>query len=349
MGGAAHHPRPDDRREGQRPGRASCGSARSSKPTGPRSFSRSPTHAYTRKLFAAAPSGQPIPAPAASNVRAGDRQAPGRVPFGVGASCSPARRSCWSPSTTSPLSLKSGETLGIVGESGSGKTTLGKAILKLMHNDGGTIDWKGNRLDTKSKAEMRPFRPQMQVVFQDPFSLLNPRLSVKQIIEEGLIVNQCRRQWRRPATKRVRDTLQDVGLDPNTLNRYPHDFSGGQRQRIAHCARAGAGPGIHPARRADVGARSLRARSGHRPVARSAEAARARLFVHQPRPESRSRALPSRHRHVRRQGRRVPAIPRRSWMLRGRTIPSGWSGPRWRSRRDNCLPTGLDPLAGTKT
>jgi peptide/nickel transport system ATP-binding protein len=130
------------------------------------------------------------------------------------------------------LELKSGETLGIVGESGSGKTTLGKAILKLLHNDGGTIDWKGNRLDTKSKAEMRPFRPQMQVVFQDPFSSLNPRLSVKQIIEEGLIVNNVGGSARQ-RDERVRRTLVDVGLDPNTLNRFPHEFSGGQRQRIA--------------------------------------------------------------------------------------------------------------------
>ena len=102
------------------------------------------------------------------------------------------------------LSLKSGETLGIVGESGSGKTTLGKAILRLLHNDGGTIDWKGNRLDTKSKAEMRPFRPQMQVVFQDPFSSLNPRLSVKQIIEEGLIVNGVGGNARRARRARAR-------------------------------------------------------------------------------------------------------------------------------------------------
>ena len=101
-----------------------------------------------------------------------------------------------------------------------------------MHNDGGTIDWKGNRLDTKSKAEMRPFRTQMQVVFQDPFSSLNPRLSVRQIIEEGLIVNNVGGNGA-ARDKRVRDTLQDVGLDPNTLNRYPHEFSGGQRQRIA--------------------------------------------------------------------------------------------------------------------
>ena len=116
--------------------------------------------------------------------------------------------------------------------SGSGKTTLGKAILRLLHNDGGEIDWKGTRLEAKSKAEMRPFRPKMQVVFQDPFSSLNPRLSVKQIIEEGLIVNRVG-GTSRERDQRIRAALVDVGLDPNSLNRFPHEFSGGQRQRIA--------------------------------------------------------------------------------------------------------------------
>ena len=130
------------------------------------------------------------------------------------------------------LSLRGGETLGIVGESGSGKTTLGKAILRLLHNDGGSIDWKGERLEEKTKAEMRPLRPCMQVVFQDPFSSLNPRLSVRQVIEEGLIVNRLSGGGRE-RDARVRRALADVGLDPNTLNRFPHEFSGGQRQRIA--------------------------------------------------------------------------------------------------------------------
>ena len=190
-----------------------------------------PTHPYTRKLFAAAPSGQPNPVPADSNVvLETDRL---RVEYHLrwGKMFSRQTQLLVAVDDVS-FSLKSGETLGIVGESGSGKTTLGKAILKLMHNDGGTIDWKGNRLDTKSKAEMRPFRTQMQVVFQDPFSSLNPRLSVRQIIEEGLIVNNVGGNGA-ARDKRVRDTLQDVGLDPNTLNRYPHEFSGGQRQRIA--------------------------------------------------------------------------------------------------------------------
>jgi peptide/nickel transport system ATP-binding protein len=190
-----------------------------------------PTHAYTRKLFAAAPSGRPNPVPAASNVVLETNDL--RVEYHLRWGRLFSRQSQLLVAVDNvTLALKSGETLGIVGESGSGKTTLGKAILRLLHSDGGTIGWKGERLDMKSKAEMRPFRPQMQVVFQDPFSSLNPRLSVKQIIEEGLIVNGIGGNGA-ARDKRVRDTLHDVGLDPNTLNRFPHEFSGGQRQRIA--------------------------------------------------------------------------------------------------------------------
>jgi peptide/nickel transport system ATP-binding protein len=130
------------------------------------------------------------------------------------------------------FTLRSGETLGIVGESGSGKTTLGKAILRLIQINGGGVDWKGERIETKSKSAMRPFRTKMQAVFQDPFSSLNPHLSVKQVIEEGLIVNRVG-STARERDARVRAALVDVGLDPNTLNRFPHEFSGGQRQRIA--------------------------------------------------------------------------------------------------------------------
>ena len=190
-----------------------------------------PTHAYTQKLFAAAPSGRPNPVPAGSNVVLETERL--RVEYHLRWGGLFSRQSQLLVAVDDvTLSLKSGETLGIVGESGSGKTTLGKAILRLLHNDGGTIGWKGERLDTRSKVEMRPLRPSLQVVFQDPFASLNPRLSVKQIIEEGLIVNGLGGNAAQ-RDKRVRDTLADVGLDPNTLNRFPHEFSGGQRQRIA--------------------------------------------------------------------------------------------------------------------
>jgi peptide/nickel transport system ATP-binding protein len=196
-----------------------------------RSLFAAPQNAYTRKLLASQPSGRPNPVATNSEIVLETDRLRVEYRLNWGKMFSRQTRLLVAVDDVS-LELRSGETLGIVGESGSGKTTLGKAILKLLHNDGGTIAWKGNRLDTKSKADMRPFRPRMQVVFQDPFSSLNPRLSVKQIIEEGLIVNGLGGSGRQ-RDERVRRTLADVGLDPNTLNRFPHEFSGGQRQRIA--------------------------------------------------------------------------------------------------------------------
>jgi peptide/nickel transport system ATP-binding protein len=190
-----------------------------------------PRHPYTQRLFAAAPSGRPNPvAPKSEIVLKTDKV---RVEYHLrwGKLFSRQDRLLVAVDDVT-LALRDGETLGIVGESGSGKTTLGKAILRLLHNDGGAIDWKGTRLEAKSKTEMRPLRPKMQVVFQDPFSSLNPRLSVKQIIEEGLIVNHLGGNAAE-RDQRIRSALVDVGLDPNSLNRFPHEFSGGQRQRIA--------------------------------------------------------------------------------------------------------------------
>jgi len=190
-----------------------------------------PQHAYTRKLLASAPSGRPDPVAPNSEIvlTTDDLRVEYRLRWGGVFS----RRSRILVAVDDvKLSIRSGETLGIVGESGSGKTTLGKAILRLIHSDGGLIAWRGERLDNKDKAAMRPYRTRIQVVFQDPFSSLNPRLSIKQIIEEGLIVNRIGGSARE-RDKRVRAALVDVGLDPNTLNRFPHEFSGGQRQRVA--------------------------------------------------------------------------------------------------------------------
>jgi microcin C transport system ATP-binding protein len=125
------------------------------------------------------------------------------------------------------IALRAGHTLGVVGESGSGKTTLGLAILRLIRSEG-PIHFKGARIDGLSRKQMRPLRRKMQVVFQDPFGSLSPRLSVAEIVEEGLIA-----QGLRDRRARVAQALSDVGLDPETMDRYPHEFSGGQRQRIA--------------------------------------------------------------------------------------------------------------------
>jgi len=128
------------------------------------------------------------------------------------------------------LSIPAGRTLGVVGESGSGKTTLGLALLRLISSKG-EIHFLGRRIDNQPTKELRTLRRDMQVVFQDPFGSLSPRLSVGQIVEEGLVVHRIGDRSER--ADRVVETLKDVGLDPASRDRYPHEFSGGQRQRIS--------------------------------------------------------------------------------------------------------------------
>jgi microcin C transport system ATP-binding protein len=129
------------------------------------------------------------------------------------------------------ITVRKGETLGVVGESGSGKTTLGLAILRLISSDG-PIVFLGNRLDGLRFKAMRPFRRDMQIVFQDPYGSLSPRMSISDIIEEGLWVHHPKMSAEERA-QRVIGALGDVGLKPEIRFRYPHEYSGGQRQRIA--------------------------------------------------------------------------------------------------------------------
>jgi microcin C transport system ATP-binding protein len=129
------------------------------------------------------------------------------------------------------ISVRKGETLGVVGESGSGKTTLGLAILRLISSEG-PIVFLGNKLQGLKFREMRPFRHDMQIVFQDPYGALSPRMSISDIIEEGLWVHHPKMPDAEREERVVR-ALTEVGLDPDTRFRYPHEFSGGQRQRIA--------------------------------------------------------------------------------------------------------------------
>ena len=135
------------------------------------------------------------------------------------------------------LDLKEGETLGIVGESGSGKTTLGQTLLRLVDRESNTevegeIKFFEDRIDSLSRKQFKPFRNQMQIVFQDPYASLNPRLSVKQIIEEGLIV-ALNMKDKNERLNKIENIMNEVGLEPSSMLRFPHEFSGGQRQRIA--------------------------------------------------------------------------------------------------------------------
>ena len=129
------------------------------------------------------------------------------------------------------LEVRRGETLGLVGESGCGKTTLGRCIVRLMPLTSGRIVFNGDDLSRLSGRSLRRLRRQMQIIFQDPFASLDPRMTVGEIISEPLD-NYGVATGRRDRRKRVQELLEVVGLNPNFTNRYPHEFSGGQRQRI---------------------------------------------------------------------------------------------------------------------
>jgi oligopeptide transport system ATP-binding protein len=128
------------------------------------------------------------------------------------------------------FNIYQGETLGLVGESGCGKSTTGRVVLQLLEPTDGTVEYKGRDLTTLSKSEMRRMRRHMQMIFQDPYASLNPRMTVGNIIGEPLKIQKIGNADERK--KRVQELLQVVGLNPYFINRYPHEFSGGQRQRI---------------------------------------------------------------------------------------------------------------------
>ncbi|WP_332694994.1 ABC transporter ATP-binding protein [Bosea sp. (in: a-proteobacteria)] len=188
-----------------------------------------PQHDYTRRLLAAEPKGRPAPVAegAATLLEAG----PIKVWFPIKTGF--LRRTTSHVKAVDGISVKvrEGETLGVVGESGSGKTTLGLAILRLIASDG-PILFLGDRIDGLKAAAVRPKRKDLQVVFQDPYGSLSPRMSVAEIVAEGLTVQQSGLSYPRQR-EIVAQALADVGLDPAAMDRYPHEFSGGQRQRIA--------------------------------------------------------------------------------------------------------------------
>ena len=188
-----------------------------------------PQHPYTQRLLGAQPKGRADPPPHDAPVLVeGDavkvwfpirggllRRVKGQVKAVDGVS----------------LKLRAGATLGVVGESGSGKTTLGLALLRLIDAQG-TIIFAGREISRERQRALRPLRREMQVVFQDPYSSLSPRLSIAQVVGEGLRVHHLASD-EREARRRIDEALVEVGLEPEAAERYPHEFSGGQRQRVA--------------------------------------------------------------------------------------------------------------------
>ena len=192
-----------------------------------------PRHPYTRKLLAAEPQGRPEPVPdSAPEIL---RTETLRVWFPITRGFLRRTVGHIKAVNDASLSLRAGETLGIVGESGSGKTTLALAIARLTRSEGKIVflgrDISAGARDGSGRAALRALRRDMQIVFQDPYGSLSPRMTVEEIIAEGLGVHGVPTGG--TARQAVAAIMEEVGLDPAMMDRYPHEFSGGQRQRIA--------------------------------------------------------------------------------------------------------------------
>ncbi len=209
------------------------------------SFFKSPQHAYSQRLFDALPNkakrlreaGSPSAKEESKLLEVNDLKVHFPIRKGV------LRRVVGQVQAVDGVSLEigRGQTLAMVGESGSGKTTVGKGILQLIRPTSGTVRFRGEELTTLSARQLRKRRSQIQIVFQDPYSSMNPRMMVGDIIEEGMVAQQIgeNREERR---HKVRELLQQVGLEPVYARRYPHEFSGGQRQRICIARALAVGP-----------------------------------------------------------------------------------------------------------
>ncbi len=188
----------------------------------------SPRHPYTRMLLAAEPSGRPDPIAVKARTVVGTERLKIWFPIQRGL----LRRTVGHIKAVNEatFSVREGETVGIVGESGSGKTTLALAAMRLVSSEG-SIAFGGEQLQGRTHSRLRSFRRNMQMVFQDPFGSLSPRMTVGQIVSEGLSVHGIAdRKTKKTLAAKI---LHEVGIDPDSVERYPHEFSGGQRQRIA--------------------------------------------------------------------------------------------------------------------
>ncbi|MFL4469813.1 ABC transporter ATP-binding protein [Tateyamaria armeniaca] len=187
-----------------------------------------PQHPYTQKLLSAEPTGQPAPVPVDATLIAETQNLKVWFPITAGL----LRRTVGHVKAVNDATfqIRAGETVGIVGESGSGKTTLALAIMRLIASEGGIV-YMGQDIRGWKVRELRRLRKDMQIVFQDPYGSLSPRMTAAQIISEGLAIHGV--EGGRPEREVVAEVMAEVGLDPLTMDRYPHEFSGGQRQRIA--------------------------------------------------------------------------------------------------------------------
>lgn len=187
-----------------------------------------PRHPYTKHLLSSAPSGNPVKIkPKSETIIKAENF---NVTFPIKTGFFNLTKRFIKAVDDAKIQIKSGHTLGVVGESGSGKSTLALGLLRLIKSDG-LIEFLGDDLRAKNKEELRHLRQKMQIVFQDPYASLNPRLTIRETIEEGLKAHEIEED---PAKRLaiVKAALKEVGLDPEFASRYPHEFSGGQRQRI---------------------------------------------------------------------------------------------------------------------
>jgi oligopeptide transport system ATP-binding protein len=188
-----------------------------------------PREAYTKMLLAAEPEGSkaPVPQGAAALLQGDDLHVTFETRGGLFGRAASALKAVDGVS----VNLREGQTIGIVGESGSGKTTLGRALLRLLPSRG-QIRFAGRDIQDWSLRQMRPLRRELQLVFQDPYGSLSPRMTVGEIVSEGLLVHEPDLSAKE-RQRRAGQALEEVQLEPQVRNRFPHEFSGGQRQRIA--------------------------------------------------------------------------------------------------------------------